>query len=97
MASSRDSYVLRDGAGAGPLGTKAGQYSQNFTGYDTLDATKPAVALTDPANADGCKPFSDTDKAVMDIIDRALANRVGAEKTRAEMLDREITPFVPRP
>jgi subtilisin family serine protease len=65
VASTRDSYVLRDGAQAGDGGTKAGQYSQNYTGYDTLDLTKPAVALTDKANADGCTAFSEADKAAV--------------------------------
>jgi subtilisin family serine protease len=65
VASTRDSYVLRDGAQAGDGDTKAGQYSQNYTGYDTLDLTKPVVALTDKANADGCTAFSAADKAAV--------------------------------
>jgi subtilisin family serine protease len=69
VASVRDSYVLRDGAEvkapAGVTGVKPGQYSQNYTGYPTLDLTKPAAKLTDPANLDGCQPFSAADKAAV--------------------------------
>ncbi|GDY32623.1 peptidase S8 [Gandjariella thermophila] len=63
VASTRDSYVLRDGAQAGDAGTKPGQYSQNYTGYDTLDRAETAVAPTEKSNADGCTPFSEADKA----------------------------------
>ncbi|MGH3797915.1 MAG: S8 family serine peptidase [Pseudonocardiaceae bacterium] len=65
VASSRDSAVLRDGArvtapGA-VAGLKGGQYSQDYTGYDTLDHTAAVVRLADPANADGCLPYSAAD------------------------------------
>jgi subtilisin family serine protease len=69
VASTRDAYVLRDGAevtAPGDVaGTKGGQYSQDFAGYDTLDLTKPVVAMTDQANADGCAPYGDADKAAV--------------------------------
>ncbi|MFD9737478.1 S8 family serine peptidase [Umezawaea sp. NPDC059074] len=69
VASVRDSYVLRDGADvtapAGVTGVKPGQYSQNYTGYPTLNLTKPVAKLTDPANLDGCLPFSAADAALV--------------------------------
>ncbi len=69
VASTRDAYVLRDGAEvkapAAAAGVKPGQYSQNYTGFATLDLTKPVVKLTDPTNLDGCQPFSDADKALV--------------------------------
>ncbi|MGH4020688.1 MAG: S8 family peptidase [Pseudonocardiaceae bacterium] len=69
VASSRDSYVLRDGAEvtapAGVAGVKGGQYSQEFTGYATLDRTAPVVPLSDPANLDGCQPYSAADAAAV--------------------------------
>ena len=69
VASTRDSYVLRDGAEviapAGVAGFKGGQYSQDFAGYDTLDLTAPVVPLSDPANRDGCLPFSGADAAAV--------------------------------
>jgi subtilisin family serine protease len=64
VADSLDAFALLDGvevAGA----QRPGQYSSSFTGYDTLDLTKPAAALTDPANADGCQLFSPADKAAV--------------------------------
>ncbi|GHF14606.1 peptidase S8 [Amycolatopsis deserti] len=68
VASSRDVSVLRDAADvtapAGIAGPKGGQYSQNYTGYDTLDRTS-AVAKVSAANADGCAPYSDADKAAV--------------------------------
>ncbi|MEV5300579.1 S8 family serine peptidase [Amycolatopsis methanolica] len=68
VASSRDVSVLRDAADvtapAGVAGPKGGQYSQNYTGYDTLDRTS-AVAKLSSANADGCAPYSDADKAAV--------------------------------
>lgn len=68
VASTRDASVLRDAAEVtGPAavaGQKGGQYSQNYTGYATLDATKPVVKLS-AANADGCAPYNDTDKAAV--------------------------------
>ena len=64
VANTRDAFAVLDGvevAGA----TRPGQYSQSFTGYDTLDLTKATVALQDPDNTDGCQPFSDADKALV--------------------------------
>ncbi|HEX6347053.1 S8 family peptidase [Umezawaea sp.] len=64
VANTRDAFAVFDGievAGA----TRPGQYSQNFTGYDALDLTAETVAPTDPANTDGCDPFSDADRAVV--------------------------------
>ncbi|SDX58429.1 Subtilase family protein [Amycolatopsis xylanica] len=66
VASSRDRSVLRDAADiVAPItGAKGGQFSQNFTGFDTLEETKPVAKLS-AANADGCKPYSDADKAAV--------------------------------
>lgn len=62
VAATRDSFVLRDAAQvtapAGVAGIKPGQYSVNYTGYDTLDLTKSVAKLTDPANLDGCLPIT---------------------------------------
>ncbi|WP_216209096.1 S8 family serine peptidase [Amycolatopsis aidingensis] len=68
VASSRDASVLRDAAEvtapAGQAGPQPGQFSQNYTGYDELDRTRPVVAI--PAgNTDGCRPFSAEDKAAV--------------------------------
>ena len=69
VASTRDSYVLRDGAEvtapADVAGLKGGQYSEDFAGYDTLDVTAPVMPLSDPANRDGCLPFSGADAAAV--------------------------------
>ncbi|MGQ0716824.1 MAG: S8 family peptidase [Pseudonocardiales bacterium] len=74
VASTRDSAVLRDGAQVTALGelgatlsgqVLGGQYSQDFSGYDSLDRTAPVVRLSDPANADGCQPYSGTDAAAV--------------------------------
>ena len=69
VASTRDSYVLRDGAEVtapgGVAGLKGGQYSEDFAGYETLDVTVPVVPLSDPANRDGCLPFSGADAAAV--------------------------------
>ncbi|HEY3468166.1 MAG TPA: S8 family serine peptidase [Amycolatopsis sp.] len=66
VASTRDAGILRDAAEvkapAGVAGQKTGQYSQNYTGYDTLDVTAPVVALSAANNA-GCAPYSAEDKA----------------------------------
>lgn len=68
VASSRDSSVLRDeadvAAPADVAGPKAGQYSQEFTGYDGLDKTSAVVKLSS-ANADGCAAYSAADKAAV--------------------------------
>jgi subtilisin family serine protease len=68
VASSRDASILRDAADvAAPstlLGKKPGQYSQGYTGYDTLDQTLPVVPIS-AANSDGCQPFSAADKAAV--------------------------------
>ncbi|MTD59207.1 S8 family serine peptidase [Amycolatopsis pithecellobii] len=65
VASTRDASVLRDAADvtapAEVAGRKGGQYSQNYTGYDTLDATNSVVKLS-AANADGCAAYSAADK-----------------------------------
>jgi subtilisin family serine protease len=69
VASTRDSAVLRDGAQVtapgSVVGIKDGQYSQGFTGYDSLDRTAPVMRLSDPANADGCQPYSAADAAAV--------------------------------
>ncbi|WP_344882472.1 S8 family peptidase [Allokutzneria multivorans] len=69
VASSRDAFVLRDGAEvAAPntlVGVKAGQYSQDYAKYDTLDLTKPVVALSAADNKDGCLAYSAADKAAV--------------------------------
>ncbi|MGW6937147.1 S8 family serine peptidase [Lentzea sp. NPDC054927] len=58
VASTRDSFVLRDGAEANGQ-AKAGQYSQNFTGYLGYDKTLPVVKLTQAGNLDGCQPITE--------------------------------------
>ncbi|MGH4011170.1 MAG: S8 family peptidase [Pseudonocardiaceae bacterium] len=74
VASTRDSAVLRDGAQITDFGERAatlsgqilgGQYSLDFSGYDSLDRTAPVVRLPDPANADGCQPYSGADAAAV--------------------------------
>ncbi|WP_199199102.1 S8 family serine peptidase [Amycolatopsis sp. CA-128772] len=64
VASTRDAGILRDAAEvkAPTAGQKTGQYSQNFTGYDTLDVTAPVVTLS-ASNSAGCAPYSAEDKA----------------------------------
>ena len=68
VASSRDASVLRDAADvtapAGIAGREGGQYSQNYAGYDTLDATN-SVVKPSLANPDGCGAYSDADKAAV--------------------------------
>ncbi len=58
VANTRDAFAILDGVTVPGSGDLPGQYSQNYTGYDTLDLTKAVVAVTDPANADGCKPIA---------------------------------------
>ncbi|MEV6716967.1 S8 family serine peptidase [Lentzea sp. NPDC051208] len=58
VASTRDSFVLRDGAEANGQ-AKPGQYSQNFTGYLGYDKTLPVVKLTQAGNLDGCQPITE--------------------------------------
>lgn len=74
VASTRDSAALRDGAQVTALGgvgatssgqIVGGQYSQDFSGYDSLDRTAPVVRLSVPANADGCQPYSGADAAAV--------------------------------
>ncbi|MGH3936734.1 MAG: S8 family peptidase, partial [Pseudonocardiaceae bacterium] len=69
VASTRDSAVLRDGAQVtAPSELSAivgGQYSLDFTGYGGLDRTAPVLRLSDPANADGCQPYSASDAAAV--------------------------------
>ncbi|HVV09856.1 S8 family serine peptidase [Amycolatopsis sp.] len=66
VASSRDASVLRDAADAVTpsdiAGPKGGQYSQNYVGYDSLDATNSVVK---PSDADGCAAFGAADKAAI--------------------------------
>ncbi|WP_447003897.1 S8 family serine peptidase [Saccharothrix isguenensis] len=68
VASTRDSYVLRDAvevtAPAGSAGKKAGQYSVAFD-YEGLDVSAPVVAMSDAANKDGCLAFNPADKAAV--------------------------------
>ena len=64
VANTRDAFAILDGVEAAGE-TRPGQYSQNYTGYDTLDLTKDTVALTDAANLDGCLPFSAADSALV--------------------------------
>ncbi|GAB3564221.1 S8 family serine peptidase [Amycolatopsis endophytica] len=68
VASTRDASVLRDAADvtapADVAGIKGGQYSQDYTGYDTLDLTAPVAKLS-AANDDGCAPYSEADTAAV--------------------------------
>jgi subtilisin family serine protease len=59
VASVRDSFVLRDGADVKDQGLKAGQYSQNFTGYLGYNKELPVVKLAQAGNADGCLAITD--------------------------------------
>ena len=68
VASSRDSYVLRDGAEvtapADLAGVKAGQYSGSYSFEDSGDLpATPVVNLTQEDNLDGCTAFSAEDAA----------------------------------
>jgi subtilisin family serine protease len=69
VASTRDPYVLRDAAEvtapADVAASAGGQYSMAFTGIDALDLAKPVVQLSDESNLDGCRPFSDADRAAV--------------------------------
>lgn len=69
VASIRDSYVLRDAvevaAPSDVAGRVAGQFSLYYTGYDSLDITKPVVALSE-GNANGCGEYSESDAAAVD-------------------------------
>ncbi|MFC4946385.1 S8 family serine peptidase [Pseudonocardia sp. GCM10023141] len=64
VASVRDAGVLLDGAEvrapAAAVGPLVGQYSVDYTGYDSLDLTAPVVQLGGP-NAEGCQAYSPTD------------------------------------
>jgi subtilisin family serine protease len=62
VANTRDAFAILDGVEATGT-TLPGQYSQNYTGYSTLDLTKDVVALTDAG--DGCQPFSAADQALV--------------------------------
>ncbi|WP_033291999.1 S8 family peptidase [Amycolatopsis jejuensis] len=64
VASSRDAGELRDAieVKAPVAGQQPGQYSQDFTGYDTLDLTAPVVPISAANNA-GCTAYSAEDKA----------------------------------
>jgi subtilisin family serine protease len=67
VASSRDSYVLRDAiqvtAPPAVAGIKAGQYSVALD-YAGVDVTDDVVKLTQPDNLDGCAPLSAADAAI---------------------------------
>ncbi|SFP12039.1 S8 family serine peptidase [Amycolatopsis rubida] len=64
VASSRDAGELRDAVEVKTptAGQQPGQYSQEYTGYDTLDLTAPVVPLSAGNNA-GCDVYSAEDKA----------------------------------
>ncbi|HEY0641219.1 MAG TPA: S8 family serine peptidase [Pseudonocardiaceae bacterium] len=66
VASTRDSYVLRDAmevvAPADVAGGQAGQYSVNYN-YANLDLTDDVIQLTQANNLDGCAPLNATDAA----------------------------------
>ncbi|MBB4685507.1 S8 family serine peptidase [Amycolatopsis jiangsuensis] len=64
VASSRDAGELKDAVEikAPITGQQPGQYSQDYTGYDTLDLTAPVVSLSADNNA-GCDAYSAEDKA----------------------------------
>ncbi|MEO6086507.1 MAG: S8 family serine peptidase, partial [Umezawaea sp.] len=62
VANTRDAFAILDGVEAGGE-TRPGQYSQNYTGYSTLDLTEDVVALT--GAGDGCQPFSAADQALV--------------------------------
>jgi subtilisin family serine protease len=68
VASTRDSYVLRDAvevtAPAGSAGKKPGQYSVAFN-YEGANVSAAVVAMSDPANKDGCLAFNAADKAAV--------------------------------
>ncbi|MFD8493136.1 S8 family serine peptidase [Amycolatopsis sp. NPDC059657] len=65
VASSVDAGDLGDvaevTAPATVTGSHVGQYSQAYTGYDTLDSTAPVVPLS-VANSAGCTAYSAEDK-----------------------------------
>ncbi|GAB3907432.1 S8 family serine peptidase [Kibdelosporangium lantanae] len=69
VASTRDPYVLRDAAEVTAPADVAkdlgGQYGLAYTGIDSLDLTRPVVKLSDQSNLDGCRPFTDADKAAV--------------------------------
>ncbi|GAA3575661.1 S8 family serine peptidase [Amycolatopsis ultiminotia] len=64
VASSRDAGELRDAVEVkAPItGQQPGQYSQDYTEYDSLDVTLPVVPLSEDNNA-GCNAYSAEDKA----------------------------------
>src|SRR5438067_7434807 len=66
VASGHHAAIQRDAADvtgpSGIAGAKAGQYSQNFTGYDSYDRSSSVVKLS-AANSAGCAAYSDADKA----------------------------------
>ncbi|MFE3171008.1 S8 family serine peptidase [Amycolatopsis sp. NPDC059090] len=64
VASSRDAGELRDAieVKTPTAGQQPGQYSQEYTGYDTLDLTAPVVPISAGNNA-GCAAYSAEDKA----------------------------------
>ena len=68
VASVRDAFELLDAievtAPAGIAGNKPGQYSVAFD-YEGVNVTGQVVKMTDPANLDGCLPFSPADAAIV--------------------------------
>nr|WP_243658994.1 S8 family serine peptidase [Tamaricihabitans halophyticus] len=67
VASTRDSFVLRDAVAVtapGDIrGNQVGQYSQDYADYDNLDETQPVVPLSD--QEDGCAEYSEADAAAV--------------------------------
>ena len=67
VASSRDSFVLRDAievtAPPAVAGIKAGQYSVALD-YEGVDVTDDVVKLTQADNLDGCLPLNAADAAI---------------------------------
>jgi subtilisin family serine protease len=68
VASSRDSYVLRDAARvdapADLAGIRGGQFSTAFTGWKDLNLSGPVVPVSQD-NALGCKAYSPADAAAV--------------------------------
>jgi subtilisin family serine protease len=62
VASVRDSHVRLDAIDVeGPVaGRQSGQYSVDYTGYDSLDLTAPVVELGG-ADPEGCEPYTPAD------------------------------------
>ncbi|WP_199441102.1 S8 family peptidase [Umezawaea beigongshangensis] len=93
VANSRDAFALLDGVEIPDLGDRPGQYGQSYTGYETLDLTRPVVPMTDAENLDGCTAFSPADAAAVadkfvwlewDDVDATRACGSGARVDNAE-------------